>query len=157
VLAPARLGTLILILGCIGLVRLLPEVLQVSRSTRDYAAFVTMDAALALVTAASGEGLRHDKSWAPKLALRAAGVGLAMSIGMGAFIVSFMAEHGTFRDPLLVSRMLYYVLAVAFWPYGVRTLLRSAPEDSRKSLTISFILWLVFGAPLVVAVVAVFR
>lgn len=151
-----RLGKLLLALGVIGLIRLLPEILQLSRISHDFALIVTMDAVLAFATAAAGEGLWHGKKWAPKLALRTAGVVLATSIGMVVLMVRYMAAHPGV-DILGIARLLYYALAIALWPYGVRTVIVSAPEPSRKSMKVSFFLWLVFGIPLALVLMAVFR
>ena len=153
-----RLGKFLLALGVIGLIRLIPEVLQISKVFHIHAMFFTIDAVLALMTAAAGEGLRHGKGWAPKLAMRAAGVMLSTSVGMMVFIVHWLTEH-RFRmfDPHVVSRMLYYVLAVAFWPYAVRTVIVAAPEASRAALKASFIIWLILGIPAASILLVVFR
>jgi hypothetical protein len=151
-----RLGKLLLALGAIGLIRLLPEVLQLSRITRAFALIVTTDAVLAFATAAVGEGVWRGKKWAPKLAMRTAGVVLGTSIGMVALMVRFIVAHPGV-DFVGLARLLYYALAIALWPYGVRKVIVSAPEPSRKSLKVRFMLWLVFGVPLVLIVMAVFR
>ena len=147
-----RLGKFILAFGIIGLIRLIPEMLQISRYSRGYAEIATMDAVLALATCAAGEGVWHRKPWAPKLALRTAAVVLGTSILSLYFIVRFIIEHH-WMDLFGIVRLLYYGLAVSFWPYGVRALIVSAPPGSGKSRTVSFFLWLVFGTPMVLILV----
>jgi hypothetical protein len=151
-----RLGKLILALGLLGLTRLVPEMLEIPRGMRVYALVVTTDAVLALGTGVAGEGIWHGKTWAPKLALRTAGVVLGTSIITLVLIARFMLEY-RLVDALGLARLLYCVLAVAFWPYGVRTLIVSAPAESRKSLTVSFFLWLVLGTLGVMVLLAAFH
>jgi hypothetical protein len=156
-LAPfPRLGKIVLAIGIIGLVRLIPEMLQIPQNSRAYALIATMDAVLALATGAAGEGLWHGKSWAPKLALRTAAIVLGTSTIFVVLIVRFLIEHRGL-DALGLARLLYYVLVVAFWPYGVRTLIVAAPAESRKSLAFRFVLWLLFGTLGVLLLLAVFR
>jgi len=151
-----RLGKFVLALGIIGLVRMLPEALQASRFQRVYAVVMTVDAILAIATGVAGDGLMQGKPWAPKLALRTAGVVLSTSVGLGMFIVRTVAANWDLFDVGILSRMLYYVIAIVFWPYGVRTLIRAAPADAWRSWMLNFILWLVAGIPLALIVLLVF-
>src|SRR5262245_34579150 len=119
------------------------------RTSCFYAVLVTADAILALLTGAAGEGIVKGKKWAPRLALRSAGVVLPTSLGMGILLWPAL------RDPFgqvqigIASRLLYYGIAVLFWPYGVRALVIAAPEESRRSLILTFVAWLGVGVMLV--------
>ena len=151
------LGKLLLALGVIGLIRLLPEILQSVRVTRDFALITTVDAVLAMATAAAGEGIWHGKAWAPRLAMRTAGVVLATSIAMGFLVVNTLQVSLLAAHPTVWGRLLYYTMALVLWPYGVRTLLHGAPVETWKSLARSFVLWLFLGIPLVLVVMAILR
>jgi hypothetical protein len=151
-----RLGKLILALGIIGLLRLLPEALQASRIHRIYALVLTVDAVLAMGTAVAGEGLIRGKPWAPKLALRMAGVLLSTSVGLGAFIARTITANWSLAGVDILARMLYYVIALVFWPYGIRTLLLGAPPDARHSWKWNFIVSLLAGIPFALVVLVVF-
>jgi hypothetical protein len=156
-LAPhPRLGKLLLAFGVLGLIRLLPEVLQVEKHAPMYAGLATLDGVLALLTGVAGEGVRHGKRWAPKLAMRTAGVTLAGSIGMGTLLVFWLVDRQSL-DEFAVGRLLYYALTIALWFYGISTLVVAVPEAGRRSLKVSFGLWFVLGFPLMAAVLVLFR
>jgi hypothetical protein len=152
-----RLGKFLLALGGIGLIRLIPEMLQIGKYGQVYAALVTFDAGLALLTGAAGEGVWHGKSWARKLVTRTGGVALATSIGNSAFLVHRLIQVRVFADPILLERLLYFALCIALWPYAVRAVIAASPEKSRKSLKVSFYLWFALGFPLEGIFLAVFR
>ena len=151
------LGKLLLALGVLGLIRLAPEVLQADRVSRDFALILTVDAVLALATAAAGEGLWRGKAWAPRLSMRTAGIVLATSIAMGILVVTTLQVPLYQAHPTVWGRLVYYAMAVVLWPYAVRALIVGAPSDSWRPLLRSFILWLFLGIPLTLAAMAILR
>jgi len=116
---------------------------------------MTVDAVLAIATGVAGEGLMRGKPWAPKLALRTAGVVLSTSIGVGILIARSLAENWSLFSASVLARMLYYVIALAFWPYGIRALFLAAPADAWRSWMWNFIIWLFGGIPLVLLLLVV--
>jgi len=147
----------LLALGIIGLIRLAPEVLQAHLVSRDFALILTVDAVLALATAAAGEGIWHGKAWAALLSMRTGGVVLATSIAMGILVVKDLQIPLSAAHPTVWGRLIYYAMAVVLWPFAVRTLILGAPSDSWKPLMRSFILWLFLGIPLILVVMAIVR
>src|SRR5688572_24768435 len=115
------LGKVMVALGLVGLVRLLPEILQIGRTSQYYAMLVTADAVLAVLTGAAGEGLWKGKPWAPRLALRTGGVLLATSLGLGLLMAPILVSPGGVLRLGILARLLYYAVSVAFWPYAVRS------------------------------------
>ena len=150
-----RLGKFVLALGIIGLIRLLPEIYETGRIQRIYALLVTVDAILGVATGVAGEGLMRGKPWAPKLAISTAGVVLSTSLGLGFLIVRFSDAERDLLSVDILSRLLYYVMAVAFWPYAVRALILAAPPGAWRPLMRSFIIWLVAGLPLLFVVLLI--
>lgn len=143
----ARLGKFLLVLGFLGLLRLLPEIFGMGTGHGTvYAFLVTLDAVLALLTGASGEGLWKGKDWAPKLALQAGGTILPISIGWGIPLVrQVMLNPHPGYNVLLLPRVLFYAVSVGVWPYAIRSLIVNAPPERRRSLWLAWIAWLVVG------------
>ncbi|MBI3855964.1 MAG: hypothetical protein HY293_09775 [Planctomycetes bacterium] len=132
---------------------MLPEIFRVfTWHHTTYSVLITLDAILALMTGASGEGLSKGGDGAPRMALRAAGVTLATSLGWGIHLARELArllnESGGVLDWIFIPRLLFYAVAVAFWPYGVRALIVAAPPECRKGLWLTFGAWLALGAVL---------
>jgi hypothetical protein len=105
---------------------------------------ITLDGVLALATAIAGEGLRRGKGWAPKVAICTAAIVVPTSIGVGLLMIRAFKDFGVMN--LFLARGLYYIIVVAFWPFGVGTLIAAA--ESRKGLLPIFFVSLLLGVPL---------
>jgi hypothetical protein len=138
-----RLGGLLLALGCIGVLRLVPEVLQLRGVQPIYWWIVGMDLVLALSLMGAGAGLRRGSGWAARAALSSAGPLLITSIGWGIILGSevgtaYLNGWTSSNNRVLISRLAFYVLAVALCPYASWRILGASPAESRRSLRIVF-------------------
>jgi hypothetical protein len=79
--------------------------------------------------------------------LALAGLLFATSAGMGLFILSKMLEDAPPANAVLVvmPRLAFYVINVAFWPYGVQRIIRDEPAELRRSLWVFLGIWLLLG------------
>jgi hypothetical protein len=132
----ARVGRCIVALGIIGIVRVIPEMLQLSRTRPLYWMVAILDVAFAVLMILAGEGLRREKDWGSRWAPRVAGLVLGTSLGWGVLLTSdilrnFAALHGQWM--ILAPRLFFYLIAIAFLPYGARVMIRSASSDMRRS------------------------
>jgi hypothetical protein len=145
----SRLGLWIMVSGGLGLVRLIPEISQISGARPVYWIVVALDAILAFLTVTAGWGIRTGWDGTVRLALWASGIVVATSIGWGILLYPEVIAGFPFTSRsswILLPRMGFYLLAVAFWPYGAKALIGSAPAESRKSLWRSFTCSLGAGA-----------
>ncbi len=143
----ARLGLFILLLGVAGILRLIPEVIAYYFLGRVYHAIMVSDLLFGIAMVAAGQGLRTEKLWAPSLALQTAGAVLSTSLGWGIlFGFSMLDSYRSLRSELaMLPRMLFYGIAVMFWPYGVAVLMRTTSRESRIYHWVSFATWAATG------------
>jgi hypothetical protein len=136
----------------IGLVRLVPEMMALGNK-RLYLLVAGIDLILALLTLTAASGLRRGKAWGPGVALRAAGLVLATSLGWGILLAPEVLHDNT----LLIPRVLFYVIAIALWPCAIWTFVKAASPESRKSLWVTLAASLAIGAVLMGAQYMAYR
>ena len=148
-----RLGLLILALGILGMLRVIPEMISIRGANRLYWIVVVLDLMLAVMTVLAGAGVRRGDPRAPRMALLAAGVVVSTSIGWGVILAPEVASAFSGRPQhsntlVLMPRLLFYLIAVLFWPYATRAIVQSAEPELRKSLGASLAASLVVGGGL---------
>ena len=125
----ARLGLFFVSLGGINIVRLLPEILSRTFEGGDYWIIVGSDLVSGGLLLVGGMGLRAGRDWAPRLAAAAAGYLMTNSAAWGLVLAHVLLGQ---IDANLFPRFFFYILAVAFLPYGIWVLLHTSDGDSRK-------------------------
>jgi hypothetical protein len=141
----ARLGGFLIALGAIGFVRLLPEMVVALKDSWKavYWLIAGIDVVISILSILAGRGLRKRSAWAPKVTSWVAGLMLTTSVGLGWLILDEVLKHLRWNrsldlsDAALIPRLLFYLIALAFWPYGLRVMFRGVPSDSRKSTWVS--------------------
>jgi len=81
------------------------------------------------------------------------------SAGMGLFILSRMVEDAPPAHAVLVlmPRLAFYLINIAFWPYGVRRIIRDEPAELHRSLWVFFGIWLLLGCGVLAGLVVLMR
>jgi hypothetical protein len=132
----SSLGAFMIGLGTIGILRLIPEIYRTAPAGARYWVIVGTDLALAFSLVAAGQGLRKKASWAPNLTSAVAGVAMITSLAMGCQIVLWRIRvHEVFADDLYwLPRLLFYLVNVAFWPFGQLAVFRFVPVEAHKTL-----------------------
>lgn len=151
-----RVGWCFFLLGGVGILRLLPEAW--SAGTKGwYLLLAAMDLALAILSLRAGHLLKSGSPDAAGAAMTVSGplflISLfyaVMAIGEFRLLTSILRELAQ-RDWAMLPRVLYYLAAFSFLPYGVFTLLRESPASERADLR-----WTLVGSTLFSALFIVF-
>jgi hypothetical protein len=147
----ARLGTFILALGSIDIVRLIPEAVRNLPIGTTHLIVLGLDLLLGVGMIAAGQALRRGKTWATSAGMGMAGAVTANSVAWSIVVVPFLLgkldQAGVDASDFdLVPRLLFYAMAIVLWPYGARILLRCSPPGSRRKLLALFGVGGVLGA-----------
>ncbi len=132
-----------LALGIAGLVRLVPEMIQVlapvPQVEHRYYVLVSADAIIAVLGVISGMGLLREKTWIWPICAAFWGASGAVSgfiawVAARELIKAF--ERGVFiqRDWVMLPRCLYYAVMLATAPFALRVLLRPAAKGPASVL-----------------------
>ena len=157
----SRLGVLLIGLGTLWILHYGPEGILWSKARTIYWLTLVVDLFFAGMLVTAGLGLRRERGWAPKLAVRSAGVVFVMSVVwlilLGPLVVPEVKASPTGKIWNVMPRILTYLVAIALCPYVVRVLLKEAPAPSRKALWVALVGSGLFGAVIMAFLLVSFR
>jgi hypothetical protein len=140
----SKSGRLLLVFGSIDLVRLIRELFEVWHDAYiTFLRIIALDLLLALLTMAAGLGMMRRTPWAPLLALSVAAASIVPTLAFGIFLLPEFLNHlgrwfsggESYYLRLLLPRMIFEAIKLAFWPYAfllLRRELMSEPASRRR-------------------------
>jgi len=131
------LGVVVMAIGVLGLVRLVPEFVSFRKHLSSTYCFILMaDVALSGLSLGAGLGMHRGWKYGATLTCLAAGgaalVNALVLLGWLGLRNLDTIRGGYWHGILVIApRMVYYVLTLGFWPYGIRIAFKSLPQAGR--------------------------
>jgi hypothetical protein len=128
----SKLGRWITAIGVVGLVRLVPEVMQIGSTNNTYSQILIVDMGGALFAIMAGVALWREAGWSPSAAVSAGGALLMNSVVLFLLLGSEVWDHwksgsrSLGQGKVLAPRLLFHAIMIGFWPYAFRVLIKAA-------------------------------